>query len=102
MSKVKDGSQWLKMKALPYNEYYLARALMQKYDMHGSDQYTVKGDWSELFTIALRVMYEVLQYNNGQGEQWIINVINEYRSNKSKVIPFELEGKLVKGVKSPI
>lgn len=61
----------LRMRQLPKPEYYLMRDLIEKYSLR---------DPCELFTVALRLVHEVLRYDQGRGEQWFINVINTYRS----------------------
>jgi hypothetical protein len=86
---------WLKMAPLPRSEFYLAKALMEKYGMKGDEQYTVKGDWSELFTVALRVMYEVMHFDPPHGEGWIVEVIQNWRSNQDEVRTYEVDGVIV-------
>ena len=61
----------LKMRQLPKPEYRLMKALVQKYHLE---------DESELFAVALHLWTEVERYKDGQGERWIIQTIDHYRS----------------------
>lgn len=69
---------YLRLRSLPKPEYKLMRQLV---DLLGLK------DESELFAVALRLLYEVRQYkpdtvNGGLsvGQQWIVQVIDSYRS----------------------
>ena len=64
--------QWLYLKPLPKAEYTLLKAIVKRYSLK---------DDSEAVLIALRLLYEVRQFKDGQGNQWIVNIINEYRTD---------------------
>lgn len=61
-----------RMAPLPKEEYLLMKRFITQYSLDGP---------CELFTVALRLMDEVGRYNNGQGQQWIQQVISTYRDN---------------------
>ena len=65
----------LRLRQLPKPEYKLMKALVKSLSLK---------DESELFAIALRLLYEVSLYDNGRGERWIIQVINTFRSSLDK------------------
>ena len=70
---------WFRMPSLPKPEYELGKALADKYGLKTDND---SPNWTELFAVALRLMHEVSLYgsdSNGQGEQWITNVINEWK-----------------------
>lgn len=60
-----------RMRQIPKPEFKLLKAMVQKYHLK---------DDCELITIALSLMYEVSTYKNGQGEQWIANVMSSIQS----------------------
>lgn len=71
-----------RMKQLPKAEYRLMKAMIEKYGLD---------DPSELFTVLLRLGYEVLRYGDkGQGKQWFIQVVDTWRSNKGEEREYEL------------
>jgi hypothetical protein len=65
----------LRMRQLPKPEYRLSRVLQERYALK---------DISELFAVALRLMDEVERFTGpsgeNEGERWIQQVINSYRS----------------------
>lgn len=62
----------LRMRQLPKDEYRLMKALIEQFELQ---------DPSELFTVLLRLGYEVLHFGDkGQGKQWFIQVIDTWRS----------------------
>lgn len=73
MSVPSKSPYTLRLRQLPKPEYTLMKSLVSRYNLT---------DTTELFAIALSLLNEVEQYNNGQGHQWIINVIDAYRSTK--------------------
>lgn len=76
MAESRKGMYTLRMRQLPKPEYSLSKQFIQTYNLT---------DLSELFAIALRLMAEVERYgDNSQGKQWIIQVINSYRSLTEK------------------
>ena len=71
--------RWFRMPCLAKPEYDLGKALAEKY---GLLQLDGKPNWTELVAVALKLMYEVTMYHSDsdkRGEQWIVNVINEYK-----------------------
>lgn len=61
----------LRMRQLPKPEYALMKALKARWQIE---------DTSELFAIALRLMKEVEAFTGVNGQEWITNVIDHYRS----------------------
>ena len=76
----------LRMRQLPKPEYKLMKALVKRYALK---------DDSELFQIALVLMYEVSLYTErghlDKGEQWIEQVIDSTRSLTEKDRQYQLE-----------
>lgn len=71
-----------RMKQLPKAEYRLMKAMIEQYGLT---------DPSELFTVLLRLGYEVLHFGDkGQGKQWFIQVVNQWRSNPAEERGYEL------------
>ena len=71
-----------KMKQLPKAEYQLSRALIEQYGLD---------DPRELHTVLLRLAWEVLHFGSaGEGEQWLINVIQQWRDNPGEQRTYEL------------
>ena len=81
MAETKGYSSGFRMKQLPKAEYYLMKALITKHSLD---------DPTEAFVIALRLWYEVMYSNEGQGKQWVMNVIDTWRSNKGEVREYEV------------
>jgi len=79
------AEQWrssLRMRQLPKAEYKLMKSMI---DHFGLD------DPSELFTVLLRLGYEVLHFGDkGQGKQWFVRTVNTLRSNRNEVRDYEL------------
>jgi hypothetical protein len=82
MPGVRNGG-WFKMPSLPKVEYELGRALAEEYGV-----FTVNGttNWTELFTILLRLAYEVHSSN----PMHLVNVIDAYRTNPGEERHYEL------------
>lgn len=83
---------WFRMPALPKPEYNLGRLLAHKYDLVNN---TGQPNWTELFTVALRLMHEVSRYGSdtdGQGERWIENVINEFKKTPTSKRFYDIPG----------
>ena len=75
-------SEWrpqLHIPALPKAEYMLMREMCQRYNLIGDDG---KVNITELFTVLLTLGYEVCQWGDGQGEQWLVRLIAEHRGAK--------------------
>lgn len=79
---------YLRLRALPKPEYRLMKGLV---DLLGLE------DESELFAVALRLLYEVRQYKPDTvagglsvGQQWIVQVIDSYRSLKEEDRVYDL------------
>ena len=70
-----SSSFFLRMRQIPKPEYKLMKALVKKYQLR---------DDSEMFQIALVLLYEVSLYNDGIGEQWIHQVIDSTRTLPEK------------------
>jgi len=73
----------LRMRQLPRPEYRLMKALISRYELT---------DVSEMFAVSLRLFHEVMRYDNGAGEQWIRNVINEHRTDENETRVYEFPG----------
>jgi hypothetical protein len=65
----------LRMRQIPKPEYKLMKALVKKYSLK---------DDSELFQVALTLLYEVSLYNDGIGDQWIHQVITSLKEMPEK------------------
>lgn len=74
----------LRMKHLPKAEYHLMQALITTYKLD---------DASELFTISLRLMYEVLARSDVEGQAWLTSIIDHYRSYPEEVREYVLPEK---------
>lgn len=61
----------LKMRQLPRPEYHAMKAMQKLWHID---------DDSELFAVCIRLAYEVSLYQDGMGEQWILNVIDALRN----------------------
>ncbi len=61
----------LRMRNLPKPEYKAMKAMKRRWHLR---------DDSELFAVLIRLASEVMRYHDGQGEQWVINVIESMRS----------------------
>ena len=70
-----NNSFSLRMRQIPKPEYKLMKAMVKKYQLK---------DESELFSIALSLMYEVSLYKNGEGEVWITHVIDNVKTLPEK------------------
>lgn len=68
------------MRPLPKAEYKLMQALIARYGLD---------DPCELFTCALRAVYELLHQENGE-QYWQHNIIATYRDNKDEQRGYEL------------
>lgn len=75
-----------RMKALPRDEYRLMKGMIDHFNLT---------DPQELFTVLLRLGYEVMAMHEGAGEKWIREVIGVYRDNKGEVRVYEVGGKSV-------
>ena len=71
MPKSGDVTSWFRMRQLPKPEYRLMKGMIAKYHLK---------DDCELVTVLLRLGYEVTKYNEGQGEEWFIHVIDTLRA----------------------
>jgi hypothetical protein len=70
------------MRQLPKAEYQLMKLMIDHFNVD---------DPCELFTVLLRLGYEVTHFTQTiQGEQWIRRLINEYRSNPDEDRQYEL------------
>lgn len=65
----------LRMRQIPKPEYKLMKAMVKKYQLK---------DDSELFQMALVLMYEVSLHNGIGGDKWIAQVIDSTRSLSEK------------------
>lgn len=82
-------TSWFKMPSLSGPEYHLGKALAEKYELM---QLSGIPNWTELVATAFRVMYEVSLYHSEddrRGEQWIHNIINEYKKTPSNQRRYE-------------
>ncbi len=71
-----------RMRALPTAEFKLHKAMIEHFELRDS---------CELFTILLRLGHEVLQFGEkGEGKQWFVNVVNQYRSQPGEVREYPL------------
>lgn len=71
-----------RMKQLPKAEYQLMKMMIDHFALD---------DASELFTILLRLGYEVAHITETlSGEQWIRRIISTYRDNLDEVREYEL------------
>lgn len=68
------------MRPLPKAEYQLMKMMIDKYGLD---------DPSELFTCALRAVYETLYSENGE-DWWIHNIIATYRNNPTEERTYEM------------
>ncbi len=75
-------SSWsFRMRQLPKAEYRLMKMLIEKYAID---------DPSEMFVVSLRMMYEVMHYDEPTGQKWVQNVINNWRANKNETREYEV------------
>ena len=74
---------YLRLRSLPKPEYRLMKRMVEQYKLK---------DESELFAIALRLLYEVGQYQplEQTGYKWIVQVIDSYRSLKEEDRVYDL------------
>lgn len=74
----------LRMRHLPKAEYHLMQAFIAKFKMD---------DASELFTVSLRLIYEVLARSDIEGQAWLTSIIDHYRSYPEEAHEYELPEK---------
>lgn len=96
-AKVKrPGGSFFKMRTLPKAEYRLFKAMVKQYHLD---------DDSELVTVMLRLVYELIHQTdaagNNTGEQWLLAIINQWRSDPLEKRVYELHGMLFDGVDTP-
>jgi len=69
------GGHGLHMRNLERPEYHLMRALQQRYNLDSA---------AEVFEVALRITYEVMQMTDGSGtnigDAWVIQAVNAIRT----------------------
>jgi len=75
------GQYYMRIKYLPRPEYYAMVAMVKRW--HLDDQ-------SELFAMLVRLASEVMRYQDGKGEQWIMNVLDALRSMPEAQRVYEL------------
>lgn len=71
-----------RMKPLPKPEYQLMKDMI---DIYGIT------DPCELFTVLLRLSYEVVKYDSGKGEQWFVRAVNDIRKTDASERVYYLE-----------
>lgn len=76
-----------RMKPLPKAEYELMKEMIAKYEL---SEGSLDGP-SELYTILLRLAYEVCKQYNGNGEAWLAQVVKTWREYPDEVRSYELE-----------
>jgi len=75
MAYTNFGGHGLHMRNLERPEYHLMKAMQERYNLDSA---------AEVFEVALRLMYEVMQmedlHGNNIGHTWIISAINAIRT----------------------
>jgi hypothetical protein len=77
-----DGKQWrpqLHIPALPKAEWFLMNQMCTRYNLVDDKG---KPLISELFAVLLALGYEVCHWNDGQGEQWFVRLVQEQLDRK--------------------
>ena len=83
MAEKKAWQSSFRMKQLPKPEYRLMKAIIEEYQLD---------DPSELFIIGMRVLLDMRRFTMVDGEQWVQNVINQWRSESDSERSYEFPG----------
>lgn len=82
MSETKKNPFTFRMRQLPKAEYKLLKQFVEKYNL---------ADQSEAMLIALRCVYEISCFDPPHGKQWLVHIINAWKSNPTEEREYILE-----------
>ena len=84
----KGFSATLNLKPLPKAEYKLMQAMVAHYDLDGP---------GELFTILLRLGYDIMHQHDGHGQLWLADIIGTYRTEGNVDHMYTLPDRITRG-----